>query len=173
LEEPAIAFAALSGAPAARRNSPNGPFNVSFGPTAAAKALWAIRPRTLALWDDKVRDALGFSPTDGGYLGYLQLLRQGLRSTAARWRSRSGDSEPCGPPQQRAGQGARRVLLPAGRVGRVLDRTGVAERRCRPSPRTYGHARRYPELNEEQAIQLRGGGRRTERMRCACPADNG
>jgi hypothetical protein len=66
------AYEALRGRPAARRSVKDTDVDVSFGDTAAAKALYALRPRVFPPWDERIR--LSFGPP-GGSAAYLRLLR--------------------------------------------------------------------------------------------------
>jgi hypothetical protein len=54
---------------------------VSFGDTAAAKALYALRPRVFPPWDELIR--LSFGPP-GGSAAYVRLLRGARMHTPAR-----------------------------------------------------------------------------------------
>jgi hypothetical protein len=73
LDGGAAAYAALSAAPAAWRSTPAGRVSVSFGETAAAKALFAIRPLAFPPWDEPIRAALGLRG-EAGYRAYLELV---------------------------------------------------------------------------------------------------
>jgi len=66
------AYAALRGRPAARRSVKDTDVVVSFGDTAAAKALYALRPRAFPPWDELIR--VSFGPPGGG-AAYVRLLR--------------------------------------------------------------------------------------------------
>jgi hypothetical protein len=80
----AAAFGALSEGAAAFRARRSGDVVVRFGPTAAAKALYAIRPSVFPPWDDPIRIALGFSGNDAGYSGYLRLVASALTGLGQR-----------------------------------------------------------------------------------------
>lgn len=80
----ALAFTSLAGSPAAFRNRRTGQVAVTFGPTAAAKAMFALRPLAFAPWDDPIREALGLSTNDAAYRSYLMLVRRALRLLAER-----------------------------------------------------------------------------------------
>ncbi len=56
---------------------------MSFGETAAAKALFAIRPLAFPPWDEPIRAALGLGG-DAGYRSYLEQVAGALRGLAAR-----------------------------------------------------------------------------------------
>ena len=57
---------------------------VHFGPTAAAKTMYALRPNACAPWDDPIRDGLGMGGNDAAYRAYLQIIVRALTQTAAR-----------------------------------------------------------------------------------------
>jgi hypothetical protein len=59
---------------------------VRFGPTAASKALYALRPSACPPWDEPIRYALGLGATDTAYRAYLGLVARALRRAAARAR---------------------------------------------------------------------------------------
>ncbi len=78
------AIGALSSAPAAWRALPaGGRASVSFGETAAAKALFAMRPLAFPPWDEPIRAALGLGGA-AGYRAYLERSADALRGLAAR-----------------------------------------------------------------------------------------
>jgi hypothetical protein len=62
----------LRARPAARRSVKDTDLDVSFGDTAAAKALYALRPRVFPPWDEPIRRAFG---RPGGGAAYVRLLR--------------------------------------------------------------------------------------------------
>lgn len=66
------AYEALRAAPAAGRNVKGREVHVAFGDTAAAKAMFAIRPRSFLPWDEPIRLAFG---RPGGGDSYVKLLR--------------------------------------------------------------------------------------------------
>jgi hypothetical protein len=66
------AYEALRDQPAARRSVKDTEVVVSFGDTAAAKALYALRPRVFPPWDELIRVSFG---RPGGGAAYLRLLR--------------------------------------------------------------------------------------------------
>lgn len=85
LESSAAAFGALAAAPAACRSLGAGRASVSFGETAAAKALFAIRPLAFPPWDEPIRTALGLRGAGGpGYRSYLEQVAHALRGLANR-----------------------------------------------------------------------------------------
>lgn len=83
LEAAAAAFDALAAASAAWRATPDGRVNVSFGETAAAKALFALRPLAFPPWDEPIRAALGLHGGEG-YRSYLEQVAFALGALAAR-----------------------------------------------------------------------------------------
>ncbi len=83
LDAGAAAFAALAAAPAAWRSTPAGRVSVSFGQTAAAKALFAIRPLAFAPWDEPNRATLDLRG-EAGYREYLELVAGALRGLSRR-----------------------------------------------------------------------------------------
>jgi hypothetical protein len=66
------AYEALRTAQAAGRNVKGREVHVTFGDTAAAKAMFAIRPRSFLPWDEPIRLAFG---RPGGGDAYVKLLR--------------------------------------------------------------------------------------------------
>lgn len=83
LDAAAAAYAALAVIPAAWRSTPAGRVSVAFGQTAAAKALFAIRPHALPPWDEPMRAVLGLVG-EAGYREYLQLVAQALLGLSKR-----------------------------------------------------------------------------------------
>jgi hypothetical protein len=85
------AYGALRARPAARRSVKDTDVDVSFGDTAAAKALYALRPRVFPPWDELIRRSFG---PPGGAAAYVRLLRlsaAALDGLAARLGVRVGD----------------------------------------------------------------------------------
>lgn len=62
---------------------PSGPVAKTFGPTGAAKTLYAIRPRSCSPWDDPIRKWLGVPVTAEGYRRHLVRIRDELAEAAA------------------------------------------------------------------------------------------
>jgi hypothetical protein len=85
------AYEALRGRPAARRSVKDTDVDVSFGDTAAAKALYALRPRVFPPWDERIR--LSFGPPGGGaaYVRLLHLSAAALDGLGARLGVAVGD----------------------------------------------------------------------------------
>lgn len=80
----AVAFGQLSEAVAGARRLATGDGVVTFGPTAAAKTLYALRPNACAPWDEPIRNGLRIGSNDAAYRTYLQLIARALTATAAR-----------------------------------------------------------------------------------------
>jgi len=80
----AIAWGRLSEMQAAERIRGSGTSVVRFGPTAAAKALYALRPQAFPPWDEPIRRGLGFGDTDAAYRAFLHVVAGALRSLSAR-----------------------------------------------------------------------------------------
>jgi hypothetical protein len=81
------AYAALASLRAARREGrPGGPkVDVTFGDTAAAKALHALRPLAFPPWDEPIRLAFGTARADGTlYRSYLERTADALAGRARR-----------------------------------------------------------------------------------------
>jgi hypothetical protein len=81
------AYAALARSPAALRASRSGEVPVSFGDTAASKALFAIRPQAVPPWDEPMRRAFGWGRVDAEeYATFLAAVREALIGLADRLR---------------------------------------------------------------------------------------
>ncbi len=80
----AVAYGQLAKTVAGERRLAKGPALVTFGPTAAAKTMYALRPNACAPWDDPIRDALGLGDNDAAYRWYMQLIARALTKTANR-----------------------------------------------------------------------------------------
>jgi hypothetical protein len=81
------AHADLAGRPAARRRHGDGEVDVTFGSTAAAKAMFALRPQAFPPWDEPMRSAFGWTgldPTD--YEAFLDTSKDALDGLARRAR---------------------------------------------------------------------------------------
>jgi hypothetical protein len=86
------AYAALASLRVASRAAATGVVAVTFGDTAAAKALHAIRPRACPPWDEPIRLAFGPTRADGAlYASYLAGTADALRGCARRLDVRVGD----------------------------------------------------------------------------------
>jgi hypothetical protein len=81
------AYAALARSPAALRASRGEDIPVTFGDTAAAKALFAIRPQAVPPWDEPMRKAFGWGRVDAvEYATFLAAVREALIGLARRLR---------------------------------------------------------------------------------------
>jgi len=80
----AVAYGHLSDSVAGLRRLATGDRAVTFGPTAAAKTLYAIRPNSCAPWDDPIRHGLGLGRNDAAYRSYLQLVARALSMLSER-----------------------------------------------------------------------------------------
>ena len=99
-------YAALASLRAATRASGGGGVAVTFGDTAAAKALFAVRPRACPPWDEPIRLAFGRERADAElYARYLAETADALRG------------------------GARRLGVGVGRVPGLLGRPGLTPAR--------------------------------------------
>jgi hypothetical protein len=81
------AQASLAGSTAARRRHRDAEVDVVFGDTAAAKALFALRPGAFPPWDEPIRLAFGWTVRDAAhYEAYLAMARDALEGLARRSR---------------------------------------------------------------------------------------
>jgi hypothetical protein len=79
------AYAGLARSSAAFRASGRGDVPVSFGDTAAAKALFAIRPLAIPPWDEPMRKAFDWGRVDAEeYATFLAVVRGALNRLARR-----------------------------------------------------------------------------------------
>jgi hypothetical protein len=79
------AHAALAGSRAARRRHGDGEVDVAFGDTAAAKAMFALRPRVFPPWDQPIRAAFGWNGRDAThYEAFLGMAKGALEGLAQR-----------------------------------------------------------------------------------------
>ena len=51
-----------------------------FGPTAASKVLFILKPDAFSPWDEAIRDGLGIIANGKGYVGFLKKIRQDLQT---------------------------------------------------------------------------------------------
>jgi hypothetical protein len=85
LERIEPAYAALASLHAASRASALGDVRVTFGDTASAKALFALRPRAFPPWDEPIRRSFGSARADGAlYRRYLEANADAFRGASAR-----------------------------------------------------------------------------------------
>lgn len=80
----AEAFEALCRSPAAFSHRGGRSVAVTFGATATAKALYALRPASFPPWDAPIRTGLGLDGSGAGYAAYLALTARLLRTLSAR-----------------------------------------------------------------------------------------
>jgi hypothetical protein len=79
------AYAALASLRAASRAGATGDVAVTFGDTAAAKALFALRPNAFPPWDEPIRRAFGTARADGAlFARYLEATADAVRGAGAR-----------------------------------------------------------------------------------------
>jgi len=81
LDDLATAFDSLSSLTAAKRVRNGRDVLVSFGPTAASKALFALRPGTLPAWDRPIRKELGYDGKGESYVTFVKDLHSKLVET--------------------------------------------------------------------------------------------
>ncbi len=65
------AYESLSNRIASYRTTQRNSVPVSFGPTGAAKILFAIRPKAHVPWDGNIRDTLGYTDSGNSYIAFL------------------------------------------------------------------------------------------------------
>ena len=79
------AHADLAGRPAARRRHGDGEVDVTFGSTAAAKAMFALQPQAFPPWDEPMRTAFGWTGLDPShYEAFLGMSKDALDGLARR-----------------------------------------------------------------------------------------
>jgi hypothetical protein len=79
------AHADLAARPAARRRHRDGEVDVTFGSTAAAKAMFALRPQVFPPWDEPMRAAFGWTGHDpSDYEAFLGMSKDALEGLARR-----------------------------------------------------------------------------------------
>jgi hypothetical protein len=78
------AYDALRTAPASGRSRKDREIDVAFGDTAAAKVMFAVRPKAFLPWDDPIRLAFGWSGGGGAYVELLRLSASALGGLARR-----------------------------------------------------------------------------------------
>jgi hypothetical protein len=85
LERIEPAYTALASLPVASRASTSGDVDVTFGDTAAAKALFAMRPHAFPPWDEPIRRSFGTARADGAlYRRYVEADADAIRGASAR-----------------------------------------------------------------------------------------
>jgi len=78
----ASAYDSLRRRDGAHRTGKNSGQVATIGPTAASKVLFALRPKSLAPWDAKMRRKLGHGDGAKGYLEFLKMMRGRAQSLA-------------------------------------------------------------------------------------------
>ena len=85
LSDAGRAHAALAGSLAARRRHGDGEVDVVFGSTAAAKAMFALRPLVFPPWDEPIRVAFGWTGRDpADYEAFLGMAKDALDGLSRR-----------------------------------------------------------------------------------------
>lgn len=85
------AYEALRSAPAAARTVRGRDVAVTFGDTATAKAMFAIRPQALLPWDEQIRVGFGRPASGATYVTMLRLAAAALDGLAGRLGTSVGD----------------------------------------------------------------------------------
>lgn len=79
----AVAYTDLSERLASKRKQPRGGEHiVKFGPTGAAKLLFALRPQALVPWDEAFRQELQLDGSAHSYLTYFRIVKEILEELA-------------------------------------------------------------------------------------------
>ncbi len=79
LDAGAEAYADLAGRVGPRRQLRERVIDIQFGPTTAAKAMFAVRPNAFLPWDDAIRKKLGYKADAAAYRRALTRARDELR----------------------------------------------------------------------------------------------
>lgn len=84
LPEPALdaaaeAYGNLKGRRASMRLTGPRSIDVTFGPTASAKVLYALRPEAFPPWDDPIRKKLGYDGSPESYRKFLSSVQKDVR----------------------------------------------------------------------------------------------
>jgi hypothetical protein len=72
------AFGALAKTKAGMRHNQSGPSDVRFGPTAAAKIMYVVRPNACAPWDVTIRRKLGYGDNGQSYSEFLRSVKTSI-----------------------------------------------------------------------------------------------
>jgi hypothetical protein len=72
-------YSDLKRRPASVRDAGSRSSPVTFGPTGAAKVLYAVRPNVFPPWDDPIRKHLGYDGSPEAYRRFLDSVRQQVR----------------------------------------------------------------------------------------------
>jgi hypothetical protein len=86
LEQYSRVFDSLSKKQASIRERAGKSSTVTFGPTAAAKILFALRPRVFVAWDEPIRRSLGHDGSGRSYVDFLLRLHEELLDLQAQCR---------------------------------------------------------------------------------------
>ncbi len=78
IEEFVPVFDTLSKKQASTRTQGDRTSVVTFGPTAAAKILFALRPRVFVAWDEPIRRELKYDGSGRSYADFMLILREQL-----------------------------------------------------------------------------------------------
>ena len=78
LEEFAEIFDHLSSLPAREAVRNGHSYSISFGPTAASKTLFALRPHVFLAWDEAIRQGLDHDGSGPSYVQFLKDARHQL-----------------------------------------------------------------------------------------------
>ena len=84
LGQVAMVFESLSAICAAEKTRGGREILVTFGPTAAAKTLFVLRPHFFVAWDDPMRRKLGLERSGESYVRFLEGVRERLQETQGR-----------------------------------------------------------------------------------------
>lgn len=76
-------YASLRGLQASVRQRSGHSYPVAFGPTGAAKILFALRNQAFLPWDGPIRVHLGYDDSQESYIEYLQWVRSELKEVIA------------------------------------------------------------------------------------------
>lgn len=76
LDSAAAAYADLMGRRASMRLTDSRSIAVTFGPTAATKVLYALRPKAFPPWDDPIRKDLGYDGSRDSYRKFLSTIQK-------------------------------------------------------------------------------------------------
>ena len=86
LDVAAAAYAELQASVASERSTKSGTVRVTYGPTGAAKALFALRPDVFPPWDDPIRRHFGYD-------GYGRVLPARISPTSPRLDGLAGEAK--------------------------------------------------------------------------------
>jgi len=78
-----VLYAGLRDLQASVRQRGGHSYPVTFGPTGAAKILFALRSQVFPPWDIRIREHLGYNGSQECYIEYLQRVRRELQEVIA------------------------------------------------------------------------------------------